>query len=340
MKAIEWLGNAVRFLDQTKLPFEESYITTDRVEVVCEAIRSLRIRGAPLIGIAAAYGVCLSALDESTETFEQFLATVLFARKELSQSRPTAVNLFRALERMEDALRKATSIEEAKKLLIEKALAIHQEDAEMCRLIGEHGSNLIPDGATILTICNTGILATGGDGTAQSIITTAHRKEKKVKVFACETRPLLQGARLTTWELQQAGIDVTLITDSMAATLMKRKHVDCVITGADRIAANGDAANKIGTYSLAVLARYHNIPFYVAAPSSTIDFTITNGVMIPIEERNPAEVREVFGKRIAPENVQVWNPSFDMTPNELLSAIITESDVHYPPFLFREQNFA
>ena len=336
MKAIEWLGAYVRFIDQTKLPFQEIYVTTDDHLVVAEAIRALQIRGAPLIGIAAAYGVALAALKITTKSLPDFRTEVSKAAEELANSRPTAVNLIWAIQRLENVLTIATDIEESKKSLVQEALEIHREDIEMCRLMGEHGSTLIPNPATILTICNTGALATGGEGTAQSVITTSHRKGKTIQVYSCETRPALQGARLTTWELMNAGVNVTLITDNMAATLMKRKHVDCVITGSDRIAANGDAANKIGTYMLAVLAKHHNIPFYIAAPSSTIDPACPDGMHIPIEERNPLEVTEVLGTPIAPKGVRVWNPSFDMTPSELITAIITEQGVHRPPYNFEK----
>ncbi len=334
MKAIEWLTTSVRFIDQTKLPFEEVYITTDDYNVICDGIRTLGIRGAPLIGVAAAYGVALASLKVKSSSTSEFRLHVLTAINELASSRPTAVNLFWALSRMEKVLSSNTDISKIREALINEAFLIHREDAEMCRLMGLHGADLIPKQATILTICNTGALATGGEGTAQSVITTAHNQGKAINVFACETRPALQGARLTTWELMNAGVDVTLITDSMAATLMKRKHVDCVITGSDRIASNGDAANKIGTYNLAVLAHYHSIPFYIAAPSSTIDKTISNGNDIPIEERDPQEVLQVFGTFIASPNVKVWNPSFDMTPAELITAIITEKGIHLPPYTF------
>ncbi len=337
MRSIEWLGNSVRFLDQTKLPFDEVYITTREATVIASAIRLLGIRGAPLIGVAAAYGIALTALQASTLPPQDFRDAVINTCHELARARPTAVNLFWAIERMKSVLNSSTDIDTMVASLVREAITIHREDEEMCRLMGEHGNTLIPQTATILTICSTGVLATGGEGTAQSVITTAHRSGKTIRVYSCETRPALQGARLTTWELMHAGVDVTMITDNMAATLMKRKHVDCVITGSDRIAANGDAANKIGTYNLAVLARYHSIPFYIAAPSSTIDPATPTGEAIPIEERDPREVTEVLGTPIATPGVKVWNPSFDMTPAELISAIITEKGIYRAPYNFSNE---
>ncbi len=332
MRAIEWLGKCVRFIDQTKLPFEESYILTDDYNVIVEAIQKLRLRGAPLLGVAAAYGVVLASLKATNP--ETFRTQIQQSIDELVQTRPTAVNLFRALKRMKNVLDESETLELAQRNLVDEAIVINYEDTEMCWLLGKNGAELIPHQATILTICNTGFLATGGEGTALNAVFEANRLGKKVKVFACETRPLLQGARLTTWELMKQGVDVTLITDSMAASLMKTKKIDCVLTGADRIARNGDTANKIGTYSLAVLTKYHQIPFYVVAPTSTIDTSIDDGSKIPIEERNAEEVREVFGVPIAPNDVQVWNPSFDVTPHELIAAIVTENGIQYPTFQF------
>ncbi len=336
MKSIEWCGNSVRFIDQTRLPLEEIFIQTDDYNVVAEAIRTLRIRGAPLIGVAAAYGVALAALKHSVTDAQLFRQHVLRAIDELASTRPTAVNLFWSLQRMKRVVDTPPSFEEVQKAVVDEAKRIHHEDEEMCRRIGLAGAAVVPQHATILTHCNTGALATGGDGTAQSVITTAHRQGKSIKVFADETRPLLQGARLTTWELQKAGIDVTLITDSMGPVLMSHKKIDLVIVGADRIAANGDVANKIGTYNLAVNARYHHVPFYVAAPGSTVDITTADGTRIPIEQRNPKEVTEGFGRRITPEGINVYSPAFDVTPAELITAIITEQGVHVPPFVFKK----
>jgi len=335
MKTIEWLEDRVRFIDQTKLPLEETYRETDLYTVIGDAIRSLSIRGAPLIGVAAAYGVALAALRSRQTDVQSFHDEIECAITGLASTRPTAVNLFRALERMKVVLYSNGSIDEVRQLLIQEATRIHMEDAEMCLRIGEHGAELLPDRARILTHCNTGALATGGEGTALSIITTAHRQGNSIMVYASETRPLLQGARLTTWELMNAGIPVTLITDNTAAFLMQQKKIDCVIVGADRIARNGDAANKVGTYMHAVTAKHHGIPLYVAAPSSSIDSTLEEGGKIPIEERNGSEVTEGFGRRIAPVGVDVYAPAFDVTPARLISAIITEKGIHRHPFDFR-----
>ncbi len=334
IKSIEWLGDRVRFIDQTKLPHNESYIETSDVQVIADAIRTLKLRGAPLIGISAAYGVALAALSCRSHDLDTFRNTVHATIVELSSTRPTAINLFYALQRMQHVLSQSGSIEDIRSRLIEEAKRIHQEDQEMCRNIGKHGAALIPETAAILTHCNTGALATGGEGTAQSIITTAHRQGKNITVYADETRPALQGARLTAWELMKHGISVTLITDSTGPVLMKQGKVHCVVIGADRIAANGDIANKIGSYSLAVSARYHNILFYVAAPSSTIDRTISSEEKIPIELRSETEITEIAGHRIAPEGASAFAPAFDTVPASLITAIITEKGVHRPPFSF------
>ncbi|MGA2622414.1 MAG: S-methyl-5-thioribose-1-phosphate isomerase [Bacteroidota bacterium] len=334
MKSIEWLGSSVRFIDQAKLPLEEAYITTDDYSVLAEAIRTLKIRGAPAIGIAAAYAVALASLKFTDSDVRAFRSHVRKAMDELASTRPTAVNLSWALNRMQQVAGRATTVVEGRDELVQEAISIHREDADKCRRIGEHGLALIPPRASILTYCNTGALATGGEGTALSIITTAHRCARVIRVFACETRPALQGARLTTWELMRAGIEVTLITDNAAASLMQQKKIDLIIVGADRIAANGDTANKIGTYNLAVLARYHGIPLYVAAPTSTIDASMASGEEIPLEQRSGWEVAEVFGKQIAPAGVQTLSPAFDVTPSELISVIITEDGIYRPPFNF------
>ncbi|MBI5214760.1 MAG: S-methyl-5-thioribose-1-phosphate isomerase [Ignavibacteriae bacterium] len=332
MKAIQWEYDVVKFIDQTKLPFEEYYVRTVNYQTIVEAIVSLQIRGAPLIGIAATYAVALAAqrlLQADLPTFKSELKKVI---NKLKATRPTAVNLFSCLEIMEKVIERIQDVPTGIGLLQEESSNIHQREMSYCYFLGKHGNTLLPAQANVLTICNTGDLATAGaGGTALGVVVTASKK-KKIKVFACETRPLLQGARLTTWELMKRGIDVTLITDSMAASLMKTKKIDCVLTGADRIARNGDTANKIGTYGLAVLAKHHSIPFYVIAPTSTIDTSIEDGTQIPIEERDANEVREVFGTPIAPSDVQVWNPSFDVTPHDLISAIVTENGIQYPPF--------
>jgi methylthioribose-1-phosphate isomerase len=335
MVFMEWRTNALRFIDQTKLPHEETYVETADYREVGEAIRRLQIRGAPAIGVAAAYAIVLCACDENIDSMRALNEEFYHAFNFLSQTRPTAVNLFASLERMRKAFEKNSraDLTNMRRLLLMEARQMQQDDSDACRKIGEFGAPLITEGASILTHCNTGALATAGTGTAQSIITTAAKEGKVVRVFVDETRPLFQGARLTAWELQRAGIDVTLITDSTAGLLMQNRAVDCVIVGADRIAANGDTANKIGTYPLAVLAQRHSIPFYVAAPTTTIDLQLRSGRNIPIEERAAEDVTDVNGVRIAAEGVNVFAPAFDMTPNELISAIVTELGVLKQPFV-------
>lgn len=334
IKSVEWCGDSIRFIDQTKLPLEEVYIQTSDPEVIADAIRKLKIRGAPLIGITAAYAIAIAAIRFSKLNYSQFKNEIEDAIELLSSTRPTAINLFWALNRMRKILTNQNNINDACNNLINEAVQIHDEDRKMCDRIGEYGSELIPVNARILTHCNTGALATGGEGTAQSIIVYSHKQGKQISVFADETRPLLQGARLTTWELMKKGIDVTLITDGMAGFLMQQKKVDLVVTGADRVAANGDTANKIGTYSLAVNAKLHNIPFYIAAPASTIDIKVSSGSEIPIEERNGEEITKWMGKQIAPDGVKVYSPAFDITPSSLISAIVTDEGIFYPPYNF------
>ncbi len=318
---LKWEGDFLLILDQRRIPHKAEFLECRDHEEVAQAIKSMAVRGAPAIGIAAAYGVVLGVKKLSLSSIDLIIDV-------LSKTRPTAVNLFWALERMRERAKTATSWED----LLEEAKKIHEEDIRANKKMGEYGADLVPDNAGILTHCNAGALATGGFGTALGVIRSAVLKGKKVKVYADETRPVLQGARLTTWELMMDNIDVTLITDNMAGYLMSKREIDLVIVGADRIAANGDVANKIGTYSLAVLANHHGIPFYVAAPVSTIDISISSGKDIPIEERNPKEVVEIAGVRVAPEGVKVFNPAFDITPAELVSAIITEKGVLRPPF--------
>ena len=334
MKNIEWKDGVVRFIDQSQLPAKEIYVETDDPAVIEDAIRTLKIRGAPALGIAAAYGVMLGICSAHVTSSEELEKIFEETARRITSTRPTARNLFWAIERLRKLLRKSNgdSVRNLEQKILLEALRIHEEDTEMCAAIGRHGSELVPLTATILTHCNTGALATGGEGTAQAVITTAFRQGKKIFVYADETRPLMQGARLTTWELMKEGIDVTLITDSTAAIAMRKKKVDLIIVGADRIAANGDTANKIGTYGLAILAKEHHIPFYVAAPTSTIDSETTSGDNIVIEERNPDEVVVVSGKRIAPNNVKVYSPAFDVTPNGLISAIITERGILRAPY--------
>ena len=336
---IDWVDGKVRMIDQTELPQELVYLEIDDVEVLGEAIKSLRVRGAPAIGIAGAFGIVLGLQDFEGEDKDAFFNKLRETAAYLNATRPTAVNLSWAIERMmkvaKDTVKKPIS--EIKPRLLQEALTIREEDRESCRSIGKHGAKIIKDGFRILTHCNTGALATADYGTALGVVFAAKEAGKRLAVYADETRPLLQGARLNVWELMNEGIDVTLICDNTAAFVMQQKRIDCVIVGADRIARNGDTANKIGTYSLAVLAEKHIIPFYVAAPFSTIDFNTKDGSEIPIEERAPEEVTQGFGKRTAPKGTKVYSPAFDITPHTLITAIITEEGVVAPPF---EQNLA
>ena len=337
MKSVEtlsWTDNGcLKMIDQTLLPTELREIDCRTVETVWEAIQMLRVRGAPAIGLAAAYGVCVGLQSLGPNPTEK----ALFERldevvKFLASSRPTAVNLFWALDRMKakaESLRKATP-PEILNALFEEAKAIHEEDRTICRAIGEHGQTLTKDGGSYLTHCNAGGLATADYGTALAVFFAAAEAGKNIHVFADETRPLLQGARLTAWELQQREIDVTVICDSMAALVMRQGKVDAVFVGADRITANGDTANKIGTYGVAVAAAAHNIPFYVAAPLSTFDLTLESGDLIPIEERDPADVSCGFGKQTAPDGVRIYNPAFDVTPATLITGMITERGIICP----------
>ena len=329
---IEWLGDRVRILDQTRLPGEEVYLEFTSYRAMASAIEELNIRGAPAIGVAGGYGMALGALEIEAKSRADFMAKLGEVSKALRATRPTARNLFRAIERMEQVAGAGNDVEGIKAALVEEAIRIHSEETEATRKLSETGAGLIEDGFTILTHCNTGPLATTGYGTALGVIIFAKEQGKKVRVLADETRPLLQGARLTTWELRKAGIPVTLITDSMAGSFMRRGEVDCVIVGADRIAGNGDTANKIGTYSLAVLAKENGVPFYVAAPTTTIDPSLGSGEEIPIEERKAEEVTEIGGIRIAPEGIEVANPAFDVTPHEYITAIITENGIIREPY--------
>lgn len=338
LETLNWQGDAASgqlvLIDQTRLPVELVTLACRDVATVWEAIKMLRVRGAPAIGIAAAYGVVLGT--QSSASSEEVCARGEEAADYLATSRPTAVNLFWALDRMRGVLADIRTQADdwspagAQRRLLQEATAIHDEDRRMCHAIGTHGANLLADQAGVLTHCNAGGLATAEYGTALSVFFTAQDQGKSLHVFVDETRPLLQGARLTAWELVQRGIDATLICDSMAAQVMREGKVQAVVTGADRIAANGDSANKIGTYSLAVLARAHGIPFYIAAPSSTFDLSISSGEQIPIEERKAEEITHGFGKQTAPVGVDVYNPAFDVTPAEYIRAIITEAGVIEP----------
>jgi methylthioribose-1-phosphate isomerase len=326
-------------IDQTLLPVEFKEIDCRDVESVWEAIKTLRVRGAPAIGIAAAYGICVAIQTVLDADEDGFFHRLRESAAYLASSRPTAVNLFWAIERMENKAEdlRGRPVAEIAEALLAEARAIHEEDRQMCRAIGRHGAELLRDGQGVLTHCNAGGLATSDYGTALAVFFSAAESGKKLKVFADETRPLLQGARLTAWELQKRGIDVTLICDSMAAQVMREGKVQAVVTGADRIAANGDTANKIGTYGLAVLANAHGIPFYIAAPSSTFDLSIADGTEIPIEERDAREITHGFGRQTAPDGVQVYNPAFDVTPADLIAGIICERGVIAP---VNEENIA
>ncbi len=330
---VEWKDHQVRILDQSLLPGEVCFLDCTDYVSVAEAIRELKVRGAPAIGVTAALGMALGARQYTPLSYDGFQQHMNQVCEVLVATRPTAVNLFWAVDRMKRvlAVTSLTNVAEAQQLLLDEALAILEEDVRVNRTLGKYGAAIIQDGDSILTHCNAGALATAGYGTALGVVRAAWEEGKKLHVFADETRPVLQGARLTAWELQQDGIPVTLITDNMAGALMQKQRVQCCVVGADRIAANGDVANKIGTYSVAVLAKAHGIPFYVAAPLSTIDLATPNGDGIPIEERNPSEVTQLYGSRvIAPVGVSVWNPAFDVTPAHLITGIITERGILSP----------
>jgi methylthioribose-1-phosphate isomerase len=327
-------GKHITLIDQTKLPTEVTYIPIHTIGEMWEAIKVLRVRGAPAIGIAAAYGLYLGIKDSPAATFDDFWNDVKTASDYLASSRPTAVNLFWALERVETCVQGHANlpIPELKERIFDEAALIHREDDDICRALGTVGAELIQDGDGLLTHCNAGGLATSKYGTALAPMFIAHEQGKNIHVFADETRPLLQGARLTAWELNEAGIPVTLICDNMAATVMRQGKVQAVIVGTDRTAANGDVANKIGTYGVAVLAKEHGIPFYVAAPMSSIDMSLSDGSQIPIEERDAQEITHGFGRQTAPDGVNVYNPAFDVTPHAYVTGLITEKGMVYPPF--------
>lgn len=330
---VEWKDGAVCLLDQSRLPGAVEFLTCRTYQEVADAIRHLKVRGAPAIGVTAALGVALGASSIDAKEYASFAKTVLAICDQLAATRPTAVNLFWAIERMKRRLEALHDqpVSLIKPALLAEAQAILDEDIILCKNIGRHGATLIHDGQTVLTHCNAGSLATAGYGTALGVIRAAWEQGKKIQVIADETRPVLQGARLTAWELMQDHIPVTLITDNMAGILMRQGKIHLCIVGADRIAANGDVANKIGTYSVAVLAKAHNIPFYVAAPYSTIDLKTRSGEDIPIEQRNPAEVTTIHGSHpVAPDGVAVYNPAFDVTPGELITGIVTERGIFKP----------
>ena len=334
-KTVEWIGNAVRLIDQRKLPAEEVYVDCKNYHEVAHAIKDMIVRGAPAIGVTAGMGAALAAKGINAADMASFMTEFNAAVKTLADSRPTAVNLFWALDRMKKVTESwSGSVDALKARLEAEAVAIYEEDLAINKKMADNGAPLINDGETVLTHCNAGALATAGEfGTALGVIKAAHLSGKNIKVIADETRPWLQGARLTAWELVKEGIPATLISDNMAGHCMKLGMVQKVVVGADRIAANGDTANKIGTYTVAVLAARHKIPFYIAAPMSTIDFTKKTGAEIPIEERDPREVTHVIGKvSISAEGINVYNPAFDVTPAELITGIITEKGVAYAPF--------
>jgi methylthioribose-1-phosphate isomerase len=337
LPTIAWQGEDIVMVDQRKLPADEVYVTCKSVNDVAKAIKTMVIRGAPAIGVCAAMGLALGAARSKATGTKQFTTEFQKNCDLLAATRPTAVNLFWAIERVKrtfaDGALAGESVDQLKQRLRQTADRIHDDDVASCKAIGRYGATLVPAEANILTHCNAGALATAGYGTALGVIRGAVEAGRKVRVLADETRPFLQGARLTAWELVKDGIDTTIITDNMAGAIMRKGDIDLVVVGADRIAANGDTANKIGTYSVAVLAREHGIPFYVAAPWSTIDLSTIDGDAIPIEERNPREVTHVGNNQLAPEGAQIRNPSFDVTPSKYITAIITERGVFRPPFV-------
>ena len=330
---IIWENGRVRLIDQTKLPLKEEYINTDDYRIVCDAIYRLAIRGAPAIGVAGAYACVLAANEIEATELNDFVKQYLQQADEIGATRPTAVNLKWAVKQMkEKATSFSGSVDDLKLALLELAHEIREDDIDRCHNLGIHGANLIPDNANVMTICNTGGLATSGIGTALGVIQYAHAQGKDLKVHVCETRPLLQGSRLNTWELKRTKTPFTLMTDSMAAQTMNKVNIDGIFVGADRIASNGDTANKIGTYSLAVLAKHHGVPFYVAAPLSTVDYDIESGVDIPVEERSPDEVTRIKGVQFTIEDIDVTTPAFDVTPAELIHGIITEKGIATYPY--------
>ncbi len=336
LPTIEWKDDAVVMIDQRKLPASEVYVTCKTANEVAKAIKTMVIRGAPAIGVAAAMGIAVGMTRSRATGTKQFTTEFQKTCDLMAGTRPTAVNLFWAIERMKKTFAAAAqdgqSVDEIKKRLVAEARAIHDEDVQSCRTMGAHGATLVPSSARILTHCNAGALATAGYGTALGVIRAAAEQGKTIAVLADETRPFLQGARLTAWELVRDGINTTVITDNMAGAMMRQGQVDLVVVGADRIAANGDIANKIGTYTVAVLAKEHGIPFYVAAPLSTVDLNTPDGSRIPIEERNEREVTHVGSNRLTPDGAQIRNPAFDVTPAQYVTAIITERGIARAPF--------
>ena len=333
IRPIEWANGTLRLLDQTRLPSEEVIVEARGYREAVNAIKTMQVRGAPAIGVTAAYAVAMAARDLDISDRTSFLQRLAEAGTEIKAARPTAVNLMWAVDRMLDLANSETDTARVKDRLLEEAISIEKQDEEINRRMGSHGIELMPDGGSVLTHCNAGALATAAFGTAVGVIRAGWEDGKRFKVFNTETRPFLQGARLTAWEFKKLGIPSTLVVDSAAGMLMRRGDIGCVITGADRIAANGDTANKIGTYTLAVLAKENGIPFYVAAPTSTVDMSLSNGDEIEIEERDPSEVTEFRGIQVAPEGVVALNPGFDVTPARYVTAIVTEAGVARPPYL-------
>ncbi len=334
IKTVEYIDGVVRMIDQTRLPTETVFVDCNTIEEVGEAIRTMIVRGAPAIGVAAAMGVSLGANSIDADDYDAFYAKLESMCDALAQSRPTAVNLAWSIERMKAVAQSVRDrpVSEIKQRLREEAQAICEEDIAACRALGDFGQHFIENGNHVLTHCNAGALATAGYGTALGVVRSAVNAGKNIEVLANETRPFLQGARLTVWELMQDRIPVKLITDSMCGHFMQKNQIDVVVVGADRIAANGDVANKIGTYMVAILAKNHNIPFYVAAPISTLDLSLSSGEQIPIEERSAEEVAQIGDRRIAPEGATIAHPAFDVTPHELVTAIITDKGVARPPY--------
>lgn len=334
IQTLEWTEQGVRFLDQTKLPTEETYVTCKTHEQVAEVIRNMVVRGAPAIGVAAAMGIALGVNNSRTESSADLKRELDQICDVIGKTRPTAVNLFWAIRRMQEKFERVRvrPIAHIKQALIEEAQRMHAEDIAANQAMGRHGATLMPASGGVLTHCNAGALATAGYGTALGVIRAAVEEGKKIHVYADETRPFLQGSRLTAWELMKDGIPTTVISDNMAGAMMRQGKIQAIVVGADRIAANGDVANKIGTYTVAVLAKEHGIPFYVAAPLSTVDLACPDGSQIPIEQRNPKEVTHVAGKQMVPDGVAVENPAFDVTPAQYVAAIITERGIARAPF--------
>src|SRR6202451_3941098 len=333
---LEWLPTGVNFLDQTKLPLEETYVLATDYKQVATVIRDMIVRGAPAIGVSGAMGVAIGIDRSTATTLEALTAEVEVICKTLAETRPTAVNLFWAIDEVRnvynDLAAKNTPIPEIKAAVVAKAHRMYDEDIAACKAMGAHGASLLPQEGTVLTHCNAGALATCGYGTALGVIRAAVEQGKKIHVYADETRPFLQGSRLTAWELMKDGIPTTVISDNMAGSMMKQGKIDAIVVGADRIAANGDVANKIGTYTVAILAKEHRLPFYVAAPISTIDLATSDGSKIPIEQRNKKEVSHIAGKQMVPDGVEIENPAFDVTPAKYVAAIITERGIARAPY--------